>query len=511
MKFGYKMIKSIRYTNEKRQELISNGQIYERFADYGWLLTKPDEDLGEDYLVHIYYQRQATGVIFHLQLKSVSNLENRRVGNYIKYSNIKIKDLKHWENFRFPVVLIIWDINLREGRWILISDIIADLDKRNSNWRNNRTYTQVLIPWENKTDNMGLDNLRYKIGKVIFPLIKGNKELDMKMTLNFSDLENGTEAATALYKFYKEGGEVTFNGEAVKEIELPEWAEPWFKFDYGKNVEITFKSRPSEKTICTDLLLIGNNGDIAYLKGAEFKIYRSSEEIIELSNRDQLFPLHLNFIFNFAQQNTGSFTVNNWGNNVFLTREVLNFMSIFATGGNLRLLLQNNGLITPIDIPIPPSPKFTPDPGFIQLVNDLCLIQSKIGKIISIPSASLTDQEQRIIYELVEIVKYGKVITKYHPDHHFEVNVPKSEYNGQRQGEVISYTTTYESSSATIFNQTIDMGKMSQTITFIIIMSDNEIDNILLENSNELFLPLKCKNVEIISDYTDWPIRESHN
>jgi hypothetical protein len=41
--------------------------------------------------------------------------------------DLEVKDLKHWENFSLPVVLVIWDINLREGRWALVNQIVADL------------------------------------------------------------------------------------------------------------------------------------------------------------------------------------------------------------------------------------------------------------------------------------------------------------------------------------------------------------------------------------------------
>ena len=107
-----------RFSSQLQQEQISRGQLSECLVAYGWLPTSP-VDLGEDFIVHIYFAGQATGVTFHLQEKSVTNLEQRRKGGVIVYP-FKVSDLIHWEGFSQPVVLVVWDIYLREGRWVVV-------------------------------------------------------------------------------------------------------------------------------------------------------------------------------------------------------------------------------------------------------------------------------------------------------------------------------------------------------------------------------------------------------
>jgi hypothetical protein len=168
------MTKSIRFTPEKQQELISRYQFCERVVEFGWIPVPP-EDLGEDFIVHIYFEGQATGASFYVQEKSVVNLHKRRKGDFLPYS-FDVKDLKHWEKFVQPVVLVVWDIKLREGRWALLKGVIKRIDQTRPKWRTQKE-TRVYIPWNNTTDNDGLVKLRHKVGKIMFPIIGKGKEL----------------------------------------------------------------------------------------------------------------------------------------------------------------------------------------------------------------------------------------------------------------------------------------------------------------------------------------------
>lgn len=116
------MDKPIRFTPEKQQELISRSQLSARLVEFG-LIPAPPEDLGEDFVVSVFFKGRATGVPFYIQEKSVTDMHERRVGNHLPYS-LKVKDLLHWENFVNPVVLIVWDIKLQEGRWVILNNEI---------------------------------------------------------------------------------------------------------------------------------------------------------------------------------------------------------------------------------------------------------------------------------------------------------------------------------------------------------------------------------------------------
>ena len=109
-----------RFSSQQKQELISLHQLQACFGKYGWPSDKIPTDLGEDLMVHIYSNGKAEGVAFYTQLKSITDLEQRKSGDFLAYDSIFVKDITHWEDFAAPVVLIIWDIHLEEGRWELI-------------------------------------------------------------------------------------------------------------------------------------------------------------------------------------------------------------------------------------------------------------------------------------------------------------------------------------------------------------------------------------------------------
>ncbi|MFP4438423.1 MAG: DUF4365 domain-containing protein [Chloroflexaceae bacterium] len=164
------MVNPARYTDQMRQEQISRNQLSERLAEFGWVIAAPVPDLGEDFVVHIYFEGRATGVMFHVQEKSVTNLHERRKDDHLVYKNIAVKDVIHWEACSLPVVLIVWDVTLREGRWALMNDVIADLDQRLTDWRDKQAV-RVRLPWRNRTDDAGLVQLRQQVGQCLFPLI----------------------------------------------------------------------------------------------------------------------------------------------------------------------------------------------------------------------------------------------------------------------------------------------------------------------------------------------------
>ena len=55
------MSKTNRFSSEKQQELISRNQFCECVVKFGWMPVSP-EDLGEDFIIQIYFEKQATGV-----------------------------------------------------------------------------------------------------------------------------------------------------------------------------------------------------------------------------------------------------------------------------------------------------------------------------------------------------------------------------------------------------------------------------------------------------------------
>lgn len=347
------MSEPIRLTNQKQQELISRKQLGERFVEFGWMPNSP-EDLGEDFIVHIYFHGRATGVTFHVQEKSVTNLHERRKGDHLAY-DFRVKDLKHWEAFSLPVVLIVWDIKLREGRWALLDAVISELDQRRPQWRFNKSKARVHIPWNNTTDDAGLMQLRQSIGWHFYPLIAKDKPLIMKVKLNFPHTEEGRAAMI-----------------------------------------------------------------------------------------------------------------------------------------------------------VPPQPQKAPDPEYLQLIDKLCTIQDKIGRFLRVPVKGLTRADVRAINELVEIIEYGKTVTK-----HAEIT---GEFKGQaldilldghRQGKPIQLRVSYNESYVELFGLKIQTGRMTRHITGTIEMPITELEKAITALNPDEYLTLRFVEAEVVEIFPDWFIRRA--
>ena len=196
-----------RQSPEFTQERKSRHQIEELFESFGWMTTTPP-DLGEDFIIHIYFDGIATGASFFVQAKSVTNASKLHKGAFLAYP-IEVKDLIHWETFVLPVVLIVWDINQREGRWELISNIIPELDKRRPIWRSNKTTVSVHIPWNNTLPDKdkGLTNLKKAIGIRVYPLISHGKDLKIEAKFVFPNTSEGHAYLQAFERHVKRGSQ----------------------------------------------------------------------------------------------------------------------------------------------------------------------------------------------------------------------------------------------------------------------------------------------------------------
>ena len=286
------MATNVRFSPELRQEQISRQQLSERFLEFGWKPTAP-LDLGEDFIVDIYFEGKATGVNFYVQLKSVTNLEDRRKGDNLFY-DFEVKDLKHWENFSLPVVLIIWDVKLREGRWVLADDAVKKLDEERPSWRKNKTKIRVYFPWNNTTSNIGLVWLKQIIGRKLYPVISLKNPLEeIGMVFKFPDTEEGQNALKNLERSIKYGDESEVDGKYIEKFGFPDWWMNWFgDFDL-KSTKLVIGSLASSVFHPLELIAIGLNGDSVSLS-ILLEVVKSGTERIELSNyKDESSYLHL--------------------------------------------------------------------------------------------------------------------------------------------------------------------------------------------------------------------------
>ncbi len=209
-----------RYSLEQRQEDRSEGQLKDRFAEFGWPTNRFQRDLGEDLILGVYDDGTSTGLSFHVQLKSTANSATLKLkrSDTLAY-DLEVKDLLHWEKSTTLVVLVLWDVVMRTGWWRPIPEIIDALESANEEWRN-KGEVAVHVPLANSTDDAGLSELWSVIADHNLPLVP---KPDVGCSLAFPNTEEGGAGRQMLDRALDVGEAVTFKEGFLPNLEFPSW------------------------------------------------------------------------------------------------------------------------------------------------------------------------------------------------------------------------------------------------------------------------------------------------
>ena len=507
------MSKSKRYSSQMQQEMRSRRQLCERLDEFGWVPSRPDADLGEDFVIHIYFEGQATGVTFHIQLKSITNLHERYKDDYLIYDDIKVKDLKHWQNFNLPVVLFIWDVELREGRWALVNDLITSLDQRRPQWRENKSKTRVHIPWNNTTDDVGLKKLTRQIGHFLYPLLSEKNPIEsIEVKFEFPNTEEG-RLALKEFKRAIEYGEPATLGFISDLTFLPEATYTWLLS--GINLEgskISLKSPDSDKIHLADIFVTTPQGRQVSLPVIEFKKDETSEiKIIKFSNKHQALPLVITISLGFGSDKKVFLAIRptHVGRTARETEETRNFLSAVANGGTLRVKPLKVDFIANKTVSFGNLEQLF-FREFLTYFDKIVLIQNKTRHFFKIPEKGLQRSDLQAINKLTEILEHGKTITR-----HREANI-KIRKEGlniildlQRRNKSVRLAQTYRESFVILFGQRISAERMTRHITGKPDISLSDLEHIIQSLDPGQDCSIRFTDAEVSEIFPDWFIREA--
>jgi hypothetical protein len=153
------------------------------------------------------------------------------------------------------VVLVVWDVDLRDGRWAILQDVIKDFDKHNPNWRTQKNKT-IHIPWQNTTDDQGLVSLRQAVGRRLYPIIAKGRIPEIRLKASFPDSSEGRPVRDEFVRFSEEGAPFILDGKYLDELTFSNrWMEWFGGFDLN-SVRLSFKSTPSLETLTLMYMLL---------------------------------------------------------------------------------------------------------------------------------------------------------------------------------------------------------------------------------------------------------------
>ncbi|MDX1521454.1 MAG: DUF4365 domain-containing protein [Anaerolineae bacterium] len=508
------MDKPTRLTPNKTQERISLHQFRERLEQFGWVATRPDEDLGEDFIVHIYFEGQATGVTFHAQIKSITNLDRRRKGDYLIYDDIKVKDLKHWQEFSLPVVLFIWDVDRREGRWALVADVIEDLDKRRPNWRENKSKTRVYLPWENTTDDVGLKRLTRRIAHHLYPLLSiKNPIKSIEISHKFPDTSEGNADLTNLINAIEKGfpAKVGF----VSEISYsPSPWNHWLGDVDLENVTITIASS-IPNSISGYMSAISQDGNEVFLPTTEFKQIENKSNLVKFSNQHQCLPIRFDLRIDFSVEGSEpkislTYKLEHTGRTAKETQETRDFLEAITNGQKINLWPVKGKESLPTRMV---SFDYTSSLNvkFLSYIDKISAIQNKIGQLILLPE-EITETDLYHVNELFAVTHYGKCKFRHSrlkTIGTFKVEALKLFLDAQPKSKRHRLTLNSPDSYVELFNQKIQTGRMTRHVSGKLDITNTELKNAIESLDPDQGFPIDILDGEIIEVFPDWFIREA--
>lgn len=402
-----------RYSRESQQEDRSEAQLKERFADLGlgWPCDRLGRDLGEDLHVRIYDDGQSTGLDFYVQLKSSANAEvlRRKKSPALAY-RLETKDLEHWEKQVTLVVLVVWDVEKREGWWRPVPEMIAELDKAGKRWRKKKTAT-VTVPLANSTSTEGMAALRWLVADHCLPVVP---KKDMRFSMAFAKTDQGQEALRTVERALDIGESITLERDFIPKVEFPSW----FHRTYGPSgpgdlVKIEIRPTLSKKTRRLRIEIESSEGPAAF-SYVELRPTVWGRQRRVLTNEHQKLPLVFSFALDAARSRF-EFRRAGLGSTVYEARDAAAFMLAAATGDSvIRVIdLEDGATIVRLEAA---RANLNYDLSEMRrwrdLLDKLCFIQQRIvggGTISSDALRNIRASDVEPIESLFQILREGKV------------------------------------------------------------------------------------------------------
>lgn len=446
------------------KEQVSRDQFRECMHLVGWKPIDIHQDDGEDFSVEVYIDGRHTGVNFYVQLKSGFDLGEAPRSGFVP-CQVDVPHLLRWAEFPMPVVLIAWDINRREGRWVFVADAVHALDARDADWRSGKTRT-VRVPWSNATDNAGLQDLRRIVGMVMFPLLARGRSLTAEFNLRYSDTDEGSVAAGEVTRGLAEGRQVRIPGAVIADARFS-FMNEWLRGD-GDFSRALLVIEPIRQPFPVRVEVESVRGPA--MSSPLLTLYSTSvvADSIKLANKDSDDLIKCELTLGDGGRSCSlSLSWSILGVSAEDASDLLKFQSALADGAEVRLHLESMG--DSLSLLSEPRPELMPDHSLVEVIDDLRLIADRFKVTLRVPSSGLSSDEVREINELGDISRTGRFTRA---SEHGTINVrttdPTEMFSLGPPGAVIQLENTWESEERTLAGVSIALGSALRRVSGVV-------------------------------------------
>jgi hypothetical protein len=224
----------------------------------------------------------------------------------------------------------------------------------------------------------------------------------------FPDTPEGQGMREAFEQHLKTGAPVTLTKLYIEEFKLPEFLIP-FLDPTGEGIGmLAIGPRRLPHPLLVKLEAECEDGERAALEYIHLNSMQAGMEEMTFANDQQPVPWKLQLVLNVKEKRMHfRYTANFMGVNVKRVLEALRFQQAMAKGGVFKMEHLDTGFEL-AKMPIAPGVLEVPDPHWIELVEKLVFIQSKVHIPLVIPDREVTIEDARRIFATAQKLETGQ-------------------------------------------------------------------------------------------------------
>lgn len=394
-----------RLSSEQKQENVSRKQFEEFLAEYEWVTTDVVPDLGEDILVRIFENGVATGISFYVQIKSTHDLEEHRLKSGDMAYSVEVKDLEHWDGQVLPVLLVLWDINRREGIYSWIKSQIAQLDSKGKPWRQQKTV-KVHFPHDHILNEMALRKLRRELGIQFHDVVAVGKSLNISVGLRFPNTDEGATKMAEFERFVKAGDPVEIEGKYIEKFEFPDW---WSRLHGQMEMGVVHMGPAEHDEINRfQLRFFSANSEAVVLPHVEMRMEKGGQEVVTFSNTHQKAFFNVRSVVNKLTENLELLIRLDFANLTgYEARQAIRIQNMLNQG--CQVVFRNLDIQQEFSLPIASNTGEKIATNAVTFIDNVCRVQDATGMVFCLgEQGTFTNRDEEAAEKLVTILDTGR-------------------------------------------------------------------------------------------------------
>jgi hypothetical protein len=475
-----------RLTSQKIQEQLSRAQIVASLE--GWNCNQIIEDLGEDILVGIYDDGRSTGLSFHLQAKSTSDMRSwipKKDTKVIRYP-IAVKDLEHWQDASPPVVLVVWDVPA----------IIEALAKTNADWRK-RKEVRVSLPVAHLLNTRGRARLRHRIGTLALPSVGAGKTLEMSPTFTFPKSTEGRAGLERLKVALENGDPITVKGANIATVKMSQWWEKLFGETAVSKMTIT----PTPSDMQFQLFVDAVAPDGTERLSVNMKRSKAGTRTITFANDPERDGVRLSMTLDKRAKGFSSvhFGFSHPHSSVTVSLSLTKMMLIVRAGGALRLALPDGKPLGIMNTNVDKLPPIDGLQAWERLLTALAFVQHRTARYgLFKLHPNPTRKEFELASELRRMCAEG--VTETRMDFQCELAAPLRESEPWNETGSLNFAVEIDPfGEVRLLGVTVPQGKVS-----VEFLDDDAVRRTFQTAQEESLTELHFKDARVRLRFLDW-------